>query len=204
MAYENGEVRELGAHQGANALGIDNYAAKPVQGRGVLLDLHAHVGRDHAILGYDDIMRICQADGVEVESGDMLLLHTGFAELILEMNRQPDKEALESSCACLDGRDERLLQWISDSGIAALCADNYAVEAHPARDPEPGSVTADRSLPLHHHCLFKLGLPLAELWHLTDLAAWLRQNNRHRFMLTAPPLRLPRAVGSPVTPVATV
>ena len=204
VAYENGKVVELGPHQGATALGIDNYAAKPVQGRGVLIDLHAHVGRERVLLGYDDIQRICESDGVEIESGDMLLLHTGFAELILEMERRPDKQALETSCACLDGRDERLLQWISDSGIAALCADNYAVEAHPARDPEPGSATADRSLPLHHHCLFKLGLPLAELWYLTDLAAWLRQNGRHRFMLTAPPLRLPRAVGSPVTPVATV
>ena len=59
-------------------------------------------------------------------------------------------------------------------------------------------------LPLHHHCLFKLGIPLGELWYLQELAAWLQQNGRSRFMLTAPPLRLPGAVGSPVTPVATV
>ena len=45
---------------------------------------------------------------------------------------------------------------------------------------------------------------LGELWHLTRLADWLRANNRSRFLLTAPPLRLPGAVGSPVTPVATV
>ena len=38
------------------------------------------------------------------------------------------------------------------SGIVAICADNYAVEAYPAR---PGQ--GDQSgLPLHHHCLFKL------------------------------------------------
>ena len=37
-----------------------------------------------------------------------------------------------------------------------------------------------------------------------DLAAWLRSHNRSRFLLTAPPLRLPGAVGSPLTPVATV
>jgi hypothetical protein len=36
------------------------------------------------------------------------------------------------------------------------------------------------------------------------LAAWLRENRRSRFLLTAPPLRLPGAAGSPVTPVATV
>ena len=116
------------------------------------------------------------------------------------MNGQPDADTLHSYGAALDGTDEALLQWITDSGIAAICADNYAVEAYPARErsgPRP-------MLPLHHHCLFKLGLPLAELWYLKDLADWLRASGRHRFMLTAPPLRLPHAIGSPVTPIATV
>jgi len=60
------------------------------------------------------------------------------------------------------------------------------------------------SLPLHAHCLFKLGVYLGEIWHLSDLADWLRANNRSRFLLTAPPLRLPGAVGSPANAIATV
>jgi hypothetical protein len=36
------------------------------------------------------------------------------------------------------------------------------------------------------------------------LADYLRAEGRSRFLLTAPPLRLPGAVGSPATPVATV
>jgi hypothetical protein len=36
------------------------------------------------------------------------------------------------------------------------------------------------------------------------LADWLCANNRSRFLLTTPPLRLPGAVGSPTTPIATV
>jgi len=36
------------------------------------------------------------------------------------------------------------------------------------------------------------------------LAAWLRQNKRSSFLLTAPPLRMPGVAGSPVTSVATV
>lgn len=60
------------------------------------------------------------------------------------------------------------------------------------------------SLPLHAHCLFKLGCYLGEMWYHTELADWLRANGRNRFLLTAPPLRLPGAVGSPATPVATV
>jgi len=100
----------------------------------------------------------------------------------------------------LDGADAALLAWITASGVAALCADNYAVESYPARTSGPGHSI----LPLHHHCLFKLGVPLAELWYLKDLADWLHAQGRNRFLLTAPPLRMPGAVGSPVTPIATV
>jgi len=39
---------------------------------------------------------------------------------------------------------------------------------------------------------------------LSELAAELRRQNRSRYLLTAPPLRLPGAVGSPVTPVGTI
>ena len=49
-----------------------------------------------------------------------------------------------------------------------------------------------------------LGIPLAEIWWLGDLAAFFAETGRNRCLLTAPPLRLPGAVGSPATPVATV
>jgi kynurenine formamidase len=184
----------------ARALGVENMAAKCVQGRGVMIDLHAHLGREHVAVGYDRLMRVLDQDRVRVEPGDMVCLHTGFAQLLLEMNKQPSAQALERSCAALDGRDAKLLDWITDSGLAALIADNYAVEAFPATS-HPGTCAV---LPLHEHCLFKLGVNLGEIWYLTELANWLRAHARYRFLLTAPPLRLPGAVGSPATPVATV
>jgi kynurenine formamidase len=171
-----------------------------VQGRGVMIDLHAHVGRERVAVGYEQLMRILDADKVEVETGDLVCLHTGFSQLLLEMNRQPDAHTLEHSCAALDGRDQKLLQWVTDSGLVALTADNYAVETHPAVSHR-GRCAA---LPLHEHCLFKLGVNLGEIWYLTELATWLRSRGRYRFLLTAPPLRLPGAVGSPATPVGTV
>ena len=42
------------------------------------------------------------------------------------------------------------------------------------------------------------------MFYLTALAKWLREHQRYRFLLTAPPLRLPGAVGSPMCPVGTV
>jgi len=184
----------------ARALGIENMAAHGIQGRAVMVDLRAHFGDDRRLVGHEDLMRVMQADAVSVEEGDVLCLHTGFAQRVLEMTT-PDPAILLNSCCVLDGRDRRLLDWISTSGIAAIAADNFAVEAVPA---SAGTDRCCSSLPLHEHCLFKNGIPLGELWHLTPLAAWLREHGRSRFLLTAPPLRLPGAVGSPVTPIATV
>jgi kynurenine formamidase len=196
------EAAPTGAtHSNAKALGVENLALKGMQGRGVLVDFTAHFGRAYRTFGYDDLMRVIHDDGISIEPGDMLLLRTGFAEMVLEMRGEPDLDILNSHCGALDGRDTRLLQWLTDSGITALAADNYAVERMPARAAKAAKAPM---MPLHHHCIFKLGMPLGELWYLQELATWLRANRRSHFLLTAPPLRLPGAMGSPVTPIATV
>jgi hypothetical protein len=184
----------------AHALGVENMAVKCLQGRAVMIDLFAHYGRERHAVGYDDLMRIMAADGIKVEPGDFVCLRTGFDQLLLEMKRKPDAHILETSCTGLDGSDERLQRWVSESKLVALISDNYAVEIHNA-PLKPGQCAM---LPLHQHCLFKTGVNLGEIWHLSELADWLRKNNRSRFLMTAPPLRLPGAVGSPATPVATV
>ena len=195
-----GQMVEAKGTSSANALGVENMAVKCLQGRAVMIDLFAHYGRKRHAVGYDDLMRIMAADGIKVEPGDFVLLRTGFDELILEGNKKPDKHALETSCTGLDGSDPRLQQWITESKLVALISDNYAVEIMPTSF-KPGDCVM---LPLHHHCLFKTGVNLGEIWRLSELADWLRANNRSRCMLTAPPLRLTGAVGSPATPVATV
>lgn len=184
----------------ALALGVERMAERCVQGRGVMIDLHAHFGDARVVVGYEQLTRVMEADGVAVETGDMVCLHTGFARLLLDMGGQPDVQRLHAACPALDGHDARLLQWITDSGLAVLVSDNQAVEDFPGTR----HTGCCASLPLHEHCLFKNGIHLGELWYLTELARWLRQHGRSRFLLTAPPLRLPGAVGSPATPIATV
>ncbi|WP_312540005.1 cyclase family protein [Achromobacter mucicolens] len=189
----------------AGALGIENLAEHGVQGRAVLIDLEAHVGRTRTAVGYDALMRIFDADGVTVEAGDMVCLHTGFGDTLMAMNRHPDVARLQATGSGLDGHDARLLQWIVDSRLACLIADNPAVElVQPVSLSGAATPLRRPRLPLHEHCLFKNGIHLGELWWLTPLARWLRANGRHRFLLTAPPLRLPGAAGSPATPIATV
>ena len=125
----------------------------------------------------------------------------GLDDMILSMKGDPDAEKLHNSCAVLDGYDDKLLQWITDSGVAVIVSDNMAVE----NSSGDGETQGGRShLPIHRHCLFRLGVHLGEIWHLSELAAELSRQGRYRFLLTAPPLRLPGAVGSPVTPVGTI
>lgn len=199
--YSDGDAPTGHRYDGVSALGIENYAEHSMQGRGVLVDLRRHFGDDRHYVSHEDLMRVMAADNVQVEPGDMLLLHTGFGARIMEMAGKPDVEVLQNACAVLNGRDAALQDWVRDSGVAALISDNYAVEGLPSK---PGAGERYAALPLHELCLFKLGLPLGELWYLSALADWLAANDRSRFLLTAPPLRLPGAVGSPATPIATV
>jgi kynurenine formamidase len=186
---------------GAFALGIEKIAETGLQSRGVMVDLFAHIGLEAEPVGYDRLMAIIEADRVMIEPGDVLCLRTGFDRALLAQYADPAHLFDPHRCSGLDGFDERLLQWIDDSGVAALVSDNEAVEFMPdfVRQDAHGA-----RVPLHHLCLFKLGIPLGELFLLSDLADWLRANGRSRFLFTAPPLRLPGAVGSPVTGVATV
>jgi len=187
----------------AKALGIQGLAEHGVQGRGVLIDLHHHFGRKRHAVGFDELMKVLEADKVRIEKGDMVCIYTGFADVLLEMKKKPEAELLNNTCTGLNGRDAKLLKWISDSGLAVLLADNYAVEliATSITDPLPRK---QPWLPLHEHCLFKNGIHLGELFYFSELAKWLREHKRNRFLFTAPPLRLPGAVGSPATPIATV
>lgn len=186
---------------GARALSVAGMANAGMQGRGVMLDMVPHIGTDRVDVGYDELMRMLDADKIEVEEGDFFLFHTGWDDMILEMAGNPDAKKLHSSGGVLNGYDDKLLQWVSDSGVVALISDNMAVESSSGFGETQGGCSR---LPLHRHCLFRLGVHLGELWLLSPLARALREQGRSRFLLTAPPLCLPGAVGSPVTPIATI
>lgn len=182
-------------------LGLEHLAVHGVQGRAVLIDIAHHLGHseEYVAVGMKQLREIMAADRVEVRPGDMVLLHTGYANKILEWDGQPDASRFDSMYPFLDGADDEVLEWIAESQMSALVADNVAVEGWAAASKEPHTL-----LPVHHLCLFKLGIPLGELWYLQELAAWLRDHDRTSFLLTAPPLRLPGVAGGPLTPVATV
>ena len=203
--YRGGEhIPDPGAAEdafaGARALGIENMAATGVQGRGVMVDplrrlraqaRHRRLRRPDASHGG---WRRHDRGGRHAVPAH----RPGQRHLGDEQETRP--RDTEDAFSHLDGRDERLLRWIDDSGVAAIAADNFSIEAVP-----PSAAVEGRAYEgLHELCIFKLGIHLGELWSLGALNAWLKEHGRSRFLLTAPPLRLPGAAGSPVTPVATV
>lgn len=185
----------------AHALGIETLAMAGIQGRGVMVNLKAAYGTASRSVTRDDLLRAMDAQRVEVRPGDFLLLYTGVDRMLLDREARGDDTPLAMAGCALDGSDDSLLQWITDSGVVAICSDNVAVEALDLiLSPEPPPIR----LPIHDLCLFRQGIFLGELWYLEQLAEWLHERERHAFLLTAPPLRLPGSVGSPVTPIATV
>jgi hypothetical protein len=183
----------------ALALGIENLAETCVQGRGVLVDLRGSGGGPLAAVGYDELMRAMDCQGVEVGEGDFLCIHTGYADLLLRDGAQVSEAEL-GRCPGLDGTDQALLDWIDRAGIAAICADNSMVEKIDGLTVCAGAPM----MPLHEHCIVRLGIHLGEFWWFGGIAPALAERGRNRFLLTAPPLNLPGAVGSPVTPVGTI
>ena len=54
-----------------------------------------------------------------VEKGDFACFYTGFADVLLELRKNPDPQIVSNSCCGLDGRDEALVS-ILDEPFAAL------------------------------------------------------------------------------------
>lgn len=183
----------------ALALGIEKLAQTCVQGRGVLVDIRGALANRHGAVGYEGLQRALAVQGASVEAGDFLCVYTGYSDLLLQGGAQVDPAAL-GRCPGLDGFDPELLKWIDQVGLAAICADNPMVEKIAGVERCAGKAL----LPLHEHCLVKLGIHLGELWWFGGIAPWLATHGRAHFLLTAPPLNLPGAVGSPATPIGTV
>ena len=184
-------------------LSVDAISQVPLQTRAILVDLERAYGRDAGVLGWNEIEQELSRMQVDVRQGDVLLVRTGFAGALRDKPQE-----MSSYTITLDGDDVKLKEWIRDSGIAAIAADNLAVEDTPSRvrknRPGASGEVKKAFLPLHEHCLFKLGMPLGELWYLDELAEKMNETGRSYCLLSAPPLCLPGASGSPLTPIATL
>jgi kynurenine formamidase len=189
--YNGFSSREVSS-QGAHRCSISCVIPKGLVSRGVLLDVVRHRGRELCIdaetqVTPEELDVVAEAQGVTIESGDIVLVHTGWwGEFKRTGNRSAPVAGINWRCA----------EWLHAHEAAAIASDNVAVEHLLSLDVE------GMFLPFHALCLRDMGLILGEYWDLGDLAADCAQDGVFECQLVAPPLNVIGAVGSPVNPIA--
>jgi kynurenine formamidase len=182
------------AQGGAPVLGMGTQRESFV-GRGVLVDVARHQGLDCCpdaqAIKPDLLDAALVSQGVELRSGDILLLRTGYLPKWWTRTGTP-----EEYFGASPGLSRDTIPWMHEKGISAVAADNIGVEVLVPED------RSDRAVPLHQACIVDLGMPLGELWDLEALAEDCAADGVYEFLLVAPPLNLPGYMGSPLNPIA--
>ncbi len=161
----------------------------PIVGPAVLLDVPALLGVDcleqEYLISLDELKRCCDRQGVEITSGDTVLVRTGNAQ------RWDDEEAYLAG----PGVAAQASEWLADQGVIAVGADTMAWDVIGRFDEEYGC-----QLPGHLILLARRGVYIIENMDLEAIAA----AGHSRFELACLPLKFVGATGSPVRPVAIV
>ncbi len=191
--YWAGNVTAAG---GASRCGIE-HQRDAMAGRGVLLDMARHLGVERVEPGYaispEELESCCEAQGVEVSEGDMLVLRTGDLQRWWALESLDDKAGFFGASP---GLSRRCIPWLADKDVATVSADTVGVEVIPLEEP------VERVFPTHSAALVDLGITFGEFWVVDELAADCAKDGRYEFFLVAPPLNVPGAVGSPINPYA--
>jgi kynurenine formamidase len=185
--YGGVPAEEVETQAGFTRLGIET--VPPLLRRGVLLDVAHWKGQDRLPLKYgitaEDLQGCAAAQQVEVQSGDVLLVRTGYAGLWKDEAAYLDAAGVSKSGTL----------WAAERGIIAVGADNMAWDVPDERDPDTGA-----TLFAHVHLLTQKGVYILENLNLDELA----RDRCHVFAFIGIPLKLNGATGSPLRPLALV
>jgi len=184
--YNGKSAHGFTSHNGAPYCGIEKTGG--FAGRAVILDVAKQHGVDWLEPGYnitaDDLEAARVAAGVELGSGDIILVRTGWLDLFADVTAK-----FEEPPFMQPGLGSTTVEYIADLDIAAVGCDNAAVEVIPF-DGE--------FLSLHIELLVKRGLTLLEHLVLSPLAA----DDVSECLLVVAPLLVTGGTGSPINPIA--
>jgi kynurenine formamidase len=180
-------------------LGIGHWAGTGVIGRGVLFDF-GHLCDDAIGAGGPAPATTITAhdlrtmgDAMGIRPGDIVCLRTGWMKLYRASDARRRAELASSTTWPGLSAAAEMAEVLWDWGVAAVAADNPAVEVSPG-SPVIGS--------LHRRLIPLLGIPLGELFDLEQLSARCAAQTRSSFLFVSVPLNLPGGVGSPGNAVA--
>jgi kynurenine formamidase len=171
-------------------------AKKGIVGRGVLIDMARHRGKDVLDKGetftHDDLLACAEKQGTEIRKNDVLLIRTGWIGKFYRVSREEFYADFNEPGLTYSAE---LVRWFADMEIVNLVTDTIANEV--TVDPESGAV-----LPLHIALMSYLGVTFTEIAWLDDLAADCASDGQYEFLYTAAPLKVVNATGAPVNPIA--
>jgi kynurenine formamidase len=167
-----------------------------VAGRGVLLDVGRVFGVDGELpdgfaITVEHLEATIEAQGPtsRVGRGDLLCVRTGQ----LARCRREGWGSYVAGPA--PGLSFTTVGWLHSTQIAAVATDTWGFEVRP-------NEFDDAFQPLHQVCIPHLGLLIGEIWDFEELARDCAEDGVHEFSLTAAPIPITGAVGSPVNPIA--
>lgn len=164
--------------------------------RGILFDATLLPGKATAegwlepgtVIGYDDLLALEEIQGVKVEPGDVIFLHTGRWKRRAALGAWPTSEGVA-------GYHSNVAYFLKDRGVAMIGHDMW-------NDVTPSGIE-NVFLPLHSLALVSLGVSIFDNLDFDRVAEVAKQLNRYEFMLSAAPLRIEMGMGSPINPLAT-
>lgn len=177
--------------------GVDRWKERIV-GRAVLADVarwRASEGRpiDPSAgegITADEIQATLDGQGVAVETGDVLLIRTGWLEWYRGLDSAQRAQLPASLQVSGLAPTEDTLRYLWDLHVAAVAADNPSLEVWPAVEWTPEHA-------IHFQLLCLLGIPIGELFDLDGLAADCATDGRYDALITSAPLVVRSGVASP-------
>ncbi len=174
---------------GAGTAGHGIETAGPMVSRAVVLDVAGWMGVPcldaSTAITAAMLQGAAAAQGAGIEAGDIVLVRTGWERHYAADNAR--------YVAGEPGLDEEAARFLSGRGVAAVGADNMALEVLPFVEPR-------RAFPVHHHLLAEAGVHIIENLRLRDLCSAVVRSGV--FMLF--PVHFVGGTASPATPVIIV
>jgi kynurenine formamidase len=183
--YNCFKVDEVSSRTGFTKLGIQNVGALVT--RGVMIDVAAFKNVDMLADSYEitvqDLQQALAKQNLTLQSGDAVIIHTGFGKLWEKDNARYAKGN--------PGIGVAAGEWLARQSPILVGADTPPVEVNPNPDPQI-------SLPIHQMMLAINGVHLLENLKLDELAA----KRVYEFAFIIEPLKIQGATGSTVAPIA--
>ena len=196
MAWNGRRAGDVVTSEGDLVTGIE-HAASVIVSRGVLLDVGRHLQPDTGELAgrvRDHRRRPRRvrrgARASTVGRGDIVLVRTG------QLARARRDGWGDYAGGPAPGLSLTTAGWLHRTEIAAIATDTWGFEVR------PNEFDAPAFQPLHQVVIPNLGLTIGEMWDLEALGETCAASGRYDFLLSAAPLPITGAVGSPINPVA--